>query len=295
MSKGIKAKKLVCIINPKAGLKKHSRIPKLLQKKFCSPYYILDIQKTKYAGHAYEIAQNARNNCDCIIAVGGDGTIHEIAQALVNSKTALGIIPVGSGNGFARSLHISRHPHAAIKQIAEAQETRIDIISCNKEYVINIAGIGFDAEVGAAFANTELRSGYTYIPYIMKKLLKKKIYTNFTFSYNNTVHAEPIFLASIANSNQWGMNAYIAPEAHMDDGLFELVIITPFPFFKSISLAYKLFHKKIQTSKYCKTIRLSELTIHSNENFVFHVDGEPREAHTSLHFTIKHKGLRVWK
>ena len=286
--------KILCILNPKSGISKHKSIPKLLKKTFRTQDYFLHIEHTKYAGHAYEIAQSARDIYNCIIAVGGDGTVHEIGQALIYSKTALGIIPVGSGNGFARSLHIPLSPHAAINHIKNMLVKEIDTVSCNGEHVINIAGFGFEAEVSNVFANTKIRGGYSYVPFIIKKLFKQKTFAQFTCVYNNITETHTVFLASIANANQWGLNAYIAPKAHLDDGFFEFVIVKPFPLHKSLSMTYKLFNKTIQTSAYCSTIRLKDVTIiPHNTSILYHIDGEPREATCSLHFKAHHKALKV--
>jgi len=286
-------KKVLCIINPNSGTHRQKQnIESTILKYVTAPEFSVEFIYTQYSGHGFEISKNARNNYDIIVAVGGDGTIHEIAQNVIHSSSKLAIIPMGSGNGLARFLGIPLSFTKAAKLISKNNSIKIDTILCNNEYVINVAGIGFDAHIGNVFNSSKTRGGFHYFSIIAKELSNYKCPT-YSFIVNNKTITETIFITAIANSSQWGMNAHIAPKAEISDGKFDLVIIKKFPFYISVNLAIKLFTKGIKNSRFVKTMQLENLIITNNNKLLIHLDGETREFTTDVHFEIQKKSLEI--
>jgi YegS/Rv2252/BmrU family lipid kinase len=253
----------------------------------------LHFSYTEYAGHAIEISTSAKNIFDIVVAVGGDGTIHEVAQPLVHSNTALAIVPMGSGNGLARFLHIPLYIRPAIRLIAEGRKIKIDTISCNNEYVLNVAGFGFDAIIGDLFnINVTKRGGLKYVQLVSKELFSYKPQT-FTFNIDNKEFTRTFFIGAIANANQYGLNAHIAPTADITDGKFEVVFIEKFPPLFTLKLVLDLFTNRIHKSKFVETLRADSLTIENNAPYTIHMDGEPRVMHSDINFSIVPQSLWV--
>lgn len=285
-------KKVLFIINPNSGTKQKGSIENYAKNILSKENFLLDFVYTTHAGHASEISKKEVSNYDIICAVGGDGTIHEIAQNLINSNTTLAIVPMGSGNGLARFLNIPLQAKKAINLIEKGNSTEIDTILCNNEYFINMAGIGFDAHIGNIFDKTPNRGKLEYIRLVIKELKEFKPLT-LTFKTENETFTKSFFIASIANSSQWGMNAHIAPFADIRDGLFDVVFLKKFPLYKSIGLAWKLFNKKINSSKYIETKSLKSMTIVNNKELLLHLDGEPRSFSSNIDFTIQKLSLKI--
>lgn len=274
-----------------------NRQKKMIEKYACqylsAEDFELHFSYTEYAGHAIKISNNAKNIFDIVVAVGGDGTIHEVAQPLVHSNTALAIIPMGSGNGLARFLHIPLYIRPAIRLIAEGRKLKMDTILCNNEYVLNVAGFGFDAIIGDLFnINVTKRGGLKYVQLVSKELFSYKAQT-FTFNIDNKAFTRTFFIGAIANANQYGLNAHIAPTADITDGKFEVVFIEKFPPLFTLKLVLDLFANRIHKSKFVETLRADFLTIENNTPYTIHMDGEPRVMYSNINFSIVPRSLFV--
>ncbi|HPH16509.1 MAG TPA: YegS/Rv2252/BmrU family lipid kinase [Bacteroidales bacterium] len=284
--------KVLFIINPNSGTKRRKNIEELAKTYLPDSDFLCTFIYTERRGHASEICKDAILNFDIIVAVGGDGTIHEVAQHVIHSNAALAIIPMGSGNGLARFLHIPLLQKKAVQLIAKKQIHRIDTILCNNEYFINVAGFGFDARIGDVFDKTPKRGGVKYIKLVGKELFNYKPQT-LTFFAEDSQFTKTFFIASIANSSQWGMNAHIAPLADIRDGFFDVVFIKKFPIRAALTLVWKLFSKQIHTSKYVETFKAHSLTVNNNSSCVLHLDGEPRTIEGDIAFTIHKHSLAI--
>lgn len=286
--------KVLFIINPMSGNNRQKKsIEKYAQQYLPAENFELHFTYTEYSGHAIKLSINAKNIFDIVVAVGGDGTIHEVAQPLVHSRTKLAIIPMGSGNGLARFLHIPRSIRPAIRLIAEGRTLKMDTISCNNEYVLNVAGFGFDAIIGDLFnINITKRGGLRYIQLVSKELFSYKAQT-FKFHIDNKEFTRTFFIGAIANANQYGLNAYIAPTADVSDGKFEVVFIEKFPPLFTIKLVIDLFSNRLHKSKFVETLRADSLTIENNSRYTIHMDGEPRVMFSDIHFSIVPQSLSV--
>jgi len=285
-------KKLLVVINPISGTGKQKGIEKILVNRLDSNMYDVEITHTEYAGHASEIAREAvKKNFNNLVVVGGDGTVNEVVKELIDTDITVGIIPCGSGNGLARHLGIPMNTKKAISSINTFVHKKIDTISINNEKCVNVAGIGFDALISYEFANMSKRGIVSYFKSVVKNYFS---YKNQQFSIQNNGETKELkaFLFSIANSSQYGNNAYIAPDARIDDGLVDLVALKKPNLFQLPLLAISLFNKTIHKSSLCKVIEGSEFII-NQVNDIAHIDGEPLKLGRTINVKVNPSSLNI--
>ncbi|MGB4414942.1 MAG: YegS/Rv2252/BmrU family lipid kinase [Paludibacter sp.] len=286
-------KKIVFIINPKSGTAKKEMIPNIIWDEIDAGKFETEIIFTDYKGHGTELARSyIDDGFDYIVAVGGDGTVNEVACEVIRSQASLGIIPIGSGNGLARHLGIPMSIHKAIGQLNHSETILIDYGVVNNQPFFCTCGTGFDAYVSTEFAKGKTRGVMAYI---------EKIITGY-FSYksqNYHLVGEGIdlktkaFVMTFANASQWGNNAYIAPQASVQDGKMDISIMSQFPIIALPTLALQLFTKTIDNDLLMTTLRTDEIILYREEPGSFHYDGEPYEEGTEIHIKIVADGLRV--
>lgn len=249
--------------------------------------------RTKYAGHATEIAKQAVDEgVDMVVAIGGDGTINEIAKALVHSKTALGIIPCGSGNGLARHLRIPMDPKAAVELINSGKRLCIDYGKINGLPFFCTCGVGFDAFVSLKFADSGKRGLLTYLENTLHESLTYKPET-YEIENEEGTQRYNAFLIACGNASQYGNNAYITPQASLTDGLMDVTIMEPFTVLDVPSLSFQLFNKTLDQNSRIKTFRARKIKIHRSKPGVLHYDGDPVMADENLEVEIIPQGLYV--
>ena len=236
-------RKIVFIINPHSGTDNKVRMPKLIEDNINREAFDYEIVFTEYAGHAADIAKDcASRGIDIVVAVGGDGTINEVARSIVHTDTALGIIPCGSGNGLARHLCIPLEPHKAIEIINKAKIELLDYGVINDLPFFCTCGMGFDAFISLKFAEAGKRGPLTYLENVLKEGLKYKPETYTVMDETGTKQYNA-FLIACANASQYGNNAYIAPKATMTDGLMDVIIMEPFTAFDAPQISIDMFNK----------------------------------------------------
>lgn len=285
--------KLLALINPISGTGKQKGIESLLKQHINSSRFELHIKYTQYAGHGSELAKEAiRKNFNAVLAVGGDGTINEIARSLVFSDTALAIIPCGSGNGLARHLKIPMNQLKATRWLNQAKIMKMDTITVNEHLFVNVAGIGFDALVAHQFAKMNSRGLVSYTKAVIQSFRTFKSQT-FRIKNDQLEILEEGMLISFANSSQYGNNAYIAPNARIDDGKLNLSILRKPKWFQVPGLAYKVFTKRINSSSLFTEIIVDEANIYQESN-LGHVDGEAVTFGKELNLKLAPRSLRVF-
>ncbi|MBR1468823.1 MAG: diacylglycerol kinase family lipid kinase, partial [Prevotella sp.] len=216
-------KKVVFIMNPISGTASKANIPNLIEKTLDKGKFDYELRLTERAGHAAEIAAEAKEGgADIVVAIGGDGTVNEVARVLVDSETALGIIPCGSGNGLARHLMLPMNAKKSIEIINRAEIHDLDYGIINGHPFFCTCGMGFDAFVSQKFAEAGRRGPITYVENVLREGLKYKPETYEIQDETGTTRAKA-FLISCANASQYGNNAYIAPQASMSDGLLDVI------------------------------------------------------------------------
>jgi diacylglycerol kinase (ATP) len=228
-----------------------------------------------------------------MVAVGGDGTVNEVARAVAGKKgLILGIIPAGSGNGLARHLEIPIQIRRAITVINKPRIVKIDYATMNDVPFFCTCGVGFDALVGNRFAKSEVRGFFSYLATAFKEYFLYKP-RNYTISTKDSKQHTRAFLVTIANASQYGNNAFISPDADIQDGLLDVVILSPFPYLKAIGLGFHLFSKSIYRSRYHTTFRTKKLVIRRKKPGEVHFDGEPGWMKKKIYIECFHKGLHV--
>lgn len=286
-------KKISFIINPKSGTQTKDQILHLIDVKLDKEKYAKEVVYTEYAGHAVEIAaQKAKEGAYAVVAVGGDGTINEIARSLVHTKTALGIIPCGSGNGLARHLQISMEAKKAIEIINEGIMDVIDYGKINDVPFFCTCGVGFDAFVSLKFAKAGRRGPLTYLEKTLMESLKYQPET-YELETEDATLKYKAFLIACGNASQYGNNAYIAPQATLTDGLLDVTILEPFTVLDVPSLSFQLFNKTIDQNSRIKTFRCKTLRIHRTKPGVVHFDGDPMMMGENINVEVIKEGLQV--
>lgn len=286
-------KKISFIINPKSGTQSKEQILHLLDEKLDQTKYAKEVVYTEYAGHAVEIAaQKAKEGVHAVVAIGGDGTINEIARSLVHTKTALGIIPCGSGNGLARHLQISMEPKKAVEIINEGIMDVIDYGKINDVPFFCTCGVGFDAFVSLKFAKAGRRGPLTYLEKTLLESLKYQPETYELETEDGTLKYKA-FLIACGNASQYGNNAYIAPQATLTDGLLDVTILEPFTVLDVPALSFQLFNKTIDQNSRIKTFRCQTLRIHRTKPGVVHFDGDPMMMGENIDVKVIKEGLQV--
>ena len=286
-------KKIVFIMNPISGTSDKKDIPYLIEELLDKEQFDYSIRKTEYAGHAYEIAKESKEQgIDIVVAVGGDGTVNEVGRALVHSNTALGIIPTGSGNGLARHLLIPMKIKGAIQVLNDCEITDLDYGIINEHPFFCTCGVGFDAFISEKFAEAGKRGPITYLENILKEGLKYKPETYEIEAENGTIKKKA-FLISCANASQYGNNAYIAPQASMSDGLMDIIVMQPFDAFEAPQISIDMFNKTLDKNSKIKTFRCKHLHIHRNKPGYIHYDGDPVMTGEDIEVELKEKGINI--
>jgi len=286
-------KNIAFIINPISGTINKRKLPKQIEKELDHNRWLENIVFTEYAGHATELArQYATMGFDAVVAVGGDGTVNEVASGLRDTHTALGIIPTGSGNGLARHLGISLRISRAIEQINHGEIILADYGLVNDHPFFCTCGVGFDALIADKFASAGSRGMKTYMQNILKDLFTYQPETYMLRGEDIDLNPQA-FLVTFANANQWGNDAFIAPKASIQDGKMDIAILSKFPLIAAPSLAFGLFTKCIDRDAYMNTIQTSEIFVTREKEGPLHVDGEPLQMPKDLHIRIVEDGLRI--
>ena len=286
-------KKIIFIVNPISGTQSKELILSLLDERIDKEKYSWSVVYTERAGHAIEIAsQAAADKTDIVVAIGGDGTINEIARSLVHTDTALGIIPCGSGNGLARHLHIPMEAKKALDVLNKGTIDVIDYGKINGTAFFCTCGVGFDAFVSLKFANAGKRGLLTYLEKTLLESLKYEPET-YELETEDGTSKYKAFLIACGNASQYGNNAYITPQATLTDGLLDVTILEPFTVLDVPSLSFQLFNKNIDQNSRIKTFRCKKLTIHRTKPGVVHFDGDPLQEKQVLNIEIIKKGLHV--
>lgn len=286
-------KKIIFILNPISGTVSKAGIPGLIEERLDKEKFDCRIAETKYAGHATGLAQQAtRQGIDIVVAVGGDGTVNEVGRALVNTKTAMGILPCGSGNGLARHLNLPMNLKKCIDILNDCDIHTLDYGLINRHPFFCTCGMGFDAFISMKFAEAGKRGPITYMQKILEEGLSYQPET-YEIEDEEGTRRYKAFLVSAANASQYGNNAYIAPQASMSDGLLDIIIMEPFDLIEAPQVAIELFNKTLDKNLKIKTFRASHIHIHRKSEGIIHYDGDPVMADADVDISIVPKGINI--
>ena len=286
-------KHIIFIINPISGTHSKEEIPAMIDKIIDKERFDYQVIMTEYAGHAAEIARQATNDgVDAVVAVGGDGTVNEVARSVIHTQTAMGIIPCGSGNGLARHLCLPMETEKALAIINEFQIEAFDYGLINGQPFFCTCGMGFDAFISLKFAESGKRGPITYVENVLKEGLKYKPETYEIEDETGTKHYKA-FLIACANASQYGNNAYIAPGATMKDGEMDVIVMEPFDVLDAPQIAADLFMKTLGNNSKIKTFRTRSLHIHRKAPGAIHYDGDPMMTDSDIDVHIEHLGINI--
>ncbi|MBQ7467516.1 MAG: diacylglycerol kinase family lipid kinase [Bacteroidales bacterium] len=280
-------KKIAFIVNPISGGKNKKKIISMIEARMAGTGLDWKLCPTEYAGHAISIAHDA--DADVVVAVGGDGTVSEVAQGLLGTGKALAIIPCGSGDGLALHLGYSRTPKKALEQILSGVQVSMDSGSVNGHPFFCTTGVGFDADVALAFAKAGKRGLKTYVS---KSWSIWKHYKPLTYkiTVDGNTHELPAMFVTVGNANQWGNRAKITPEASVCDGLLDVTAVKPFHFWQFPALGIRLFTGSANKSSKVVHLRGQHVSILRPVTGAIHFDGDPSEMGETLDVSIS-KGV----
>ncbi len=281
------------IINPVSGTNNKSGIEGTIASKL-GEKYSLDIRLTTARGDATKFSLDAVNNDYYgVIAVGGDGTVNETAKALKDTSVALGILPVGSGNGLARHLYIPMDVENALDVIIEDNIVNLDYGTVNDMPFFCTFGMGFDAAVSWKFSQQNRRGLMTYLKSTIEEYLHYKA-EEYVIRANGNILTEKAFCVACCNASQYGNNAYIAPGADMTDGLIDVTIIHSGNMIDTALVGIDLMSGTIKNNLLIETFKTQQLTIERKSKGPAHIDGEPLIMDNTLEVCCHHEGLRTF-
>ena len=290
----MKEQKALLIINPVSGTRSKQGLAHLVEEKLTF-YGIKVVPKiTKGSGDAFQMADNAaRDGFDMVISAGGDGTVNEIANALSHSGLPMGIIPLGSGNGFARSLAIPQDVGEALKIIGEGKTINCDRGLVNDSPFYCTFGIGLDAAVSEKFAHVKKRGRVTYIRNVIREFLNYRSQP-YAISADGKVLTEKALLIAVCNAQQYGNNAYIAPKAKLSDGLLDITIVHSGSPLVTMRMGVELMTGYIDKDTRIDSIQVKSAVITRLEAGPVHLDGEPRTMGRRMDIKCDPGALKVF-
>jgi YegS/Rv2252/BmrU family lipid kinase len=241
------------------------------------------IEFTQGPGHATELARTSLGLYQTVVAVGGDGTVNEVAQALLHSSVAMGIIPKGSGNGLARHLGIPIRITDALHCLFTSQTIGMDTFTINGKLSLNVSGIGFDGHIANLFSMEKKRGLQGYTRLAMNEFIQFQEF-DAEIAHGGELIKKKAFVIALANSSQYGNNALIAPAASVRDGLLHISILKKIPAYR-LDFIYSFFAGTIAESAYCEILEARDVVIKLPYAVPFHIDGEP--GGRADHFVIE--------
>ncbi|MCR4994482.1 MAG: YegS/Rv2252/BmrU family lipid kinase [Bacteroidales bacterium] len=285
--------KLLFIANPISGTRDKQPIIDSLPQFLDRDRFEWEVTWTQHKGHAAEVAHLAsEEGVNVCVAIGGDGTVNEVARSLCHTDTALAIIPMGSGNGLARHLQIPMDPDGALRVLSRCDVKALDYGLINGIPFFCTCGMGFDAFISEKFAGSGKRGLKTYIENTLKGGLSYEPET-YELVIDGQEEHYTAFLIACGNASQYGNNFYIAPQASMSDGLLDVTIIEPFNMLNAPQVVMQMINKTLDTNSHVRTLQCSSLHIHRAQPGVIHYDGEPAEAGEDIEVRLVPKGLNV--
>jgi YegS/Rv2252/BmrU family lipid kinase len=286
-------KHIVFIVNPKSGVERQKEISRAVTAHLDPKLYTHEILNTQYAKHGTELARAAAaKGAYAVVAVGGDGSVNDIAHGLVGTSTILGIIPKGSGNGMARTMGIPLDVAAAVQLINRGKVGTIDVGYANEQLFVSNAGVAFDALISKKFAKSKKRGLMVYSWLVTKYLWLYKTW-NFDITIDGKKLQENAFMVNVANGTQFGYNFRIAPMARYDDGILDIIIIRKFPKILGGLIAFRAMTGTIASSPYVQHHTGKEITISHPSLSLMQTDGDAHPCSNSITFRVVPGAQRV--
>lgn len=286
------SRKIAFIINPNAGVKKKIDIIEFIRSNFSNTLsYDLIVWKNKDDFEAVK-QQILQGNYDTVVACGGDGTVNLVSSVVIHTDMSLGILPLGSGNGLARTNDIPLDLKQALSTIEAGKAAKIDSARMNDQLFFCTAGIGFDALIANKFASSTTRGFATYFKTSVREFFSYKP-NSYTITVDGQSTQLNAFLITVANAGQWGNNVYIAPKALINDGILHVAVLQPFSKMAIPGIGVKLFSRNIHTSRSFRSFEGKKISIEFDGKLPVHFDGEPVFAEKRLDIEIIPSSLNI--
>ncbi|MBK8948664.1 MAG: hypothetical protein IPM68_07320 [Flavobacteriales bacterium] len=279
------------LLNPRAGRKRALTVRQAAERIAAELGWSLEVRVIEAPGQGATLAQEAvRNGAERVLSVGGDGTLNAVAAGLVGTRVALGVVAMGSGNGYARSLRLPLKPEEALRRAFTGTPTLMDVCSLNDKLFLGTAGIGFDARVAWEFDRSEARGMWNYMRIILKDILGAKPMRVVVKANNDTTEHDVLMLV-FCNTREFGNGAIISPGSLPDDGLAELQLVSKPSFLPLMKAFYDVYTNRADKSRYVKTLVTREAQVHQAGSLA-HLDGEPVVIGSEVRFRLEPK--RLW-
>jgi YegS/Rv2252/BmrU family lipid kinase len=289
------SEKIIFILNPVSGFfnfrrRKVEKVVKqyLKQENLCG-----EIRYSKYAGHTTELVRQAvEERAKAVVVAGGDGSINEAARSLVHTDTALGIIPCGSGNGLANYLKIPSNIKKSLQIIKNHHVKEADVIKINDHYAFSLAGIGIDAMVAERYHLAKRRGFFTYMRSVFIEYANY-VPENIVIKTDNMEIQEKCFCLVFANSNQFGYNFRIAPQADLFDGYMDVVIVKKIPFISAPLSSIKIWTGYADKCLYLSSFKAKKVSIVREKEGVMNIDGDPFKSEINVEAEVLPASLKL--
>lgn len=287
--------KTLFIVNPASGTGRQKNIETVIKENLDHDLFDYSVRFTEHIHHGTKLAREAADQgYDCVVAVGGDGSVNDVAQGLKDTGVHMGIIPCGSGNGLARTLKIPLRPALAVKTLNKLQSQTIDSIVINDRYLsVNAAGVGFDAHIARLLKAAKKRGFQAYASLFFREYAS---YENSNYHLTidgRTLYRKAWFIA-IANGRQYGYNLSVAPKAQIADGLLDITIIDKVPIEHIAITAPMAFMNLLDHSQHAEMFRAKEVHLEGNLDKWVNIDGEGENIGKELHFVVHPQSVKIY-
>ncbi len=288
-------KKTAIIVNPISGIGRQKKIESLLKDNLNQDLFDYTVRYTEHIHHGTDLAREAVDQgFDCVVAVGGDGSVNDVAQGLKDSGVTMGIIPCGSGNGLARTLKIPLKPALAIRMLNQMNEIAIDSIVINDSWLcVNAAGVGFDAYIARLMHAAKTRGFAAYTNLILREYASYKC-NNYRLTIDDRTIERNAWFIAVANGRQYGYNLAVAPKAQLCDGLIDISIIDKIPLDHIPITAPMAFMNLLDHSQHVEMFRGKEIVIEGNVHKWVNIDGEGENLGKELHFVNHPRSVKIY-
>jgi YegS/Rv2252/BmrU family lipid kinase len=282
--------KALFILNPYAGI---PPVKFIISKELKRRRHELSYYKSLSIDESGTMIRQNFDKYDVFVAAGGDGTVHTVADQLVGTGKRLGVLPIGSGNGFAKELGFRPNIRSLLKDIEKNECFDVDVIKINDGLCLNVAGVGLDSFVAHSFDKLKARGFWSYVGVTMLNFIRlRPFHAEIKIPGEKTI-SEDLFVLTVANTRQFGNNAFIAPDAVPNDGMLDIVMIKPFPKILFPIFIYRLFAKRMNRSRYFSHLKTREMVTISTDETRFHIDGEPVTINGEVKIEIRRNALKV--
>lgn len=286
-------KKIRFIANPFSGNNRKRNLHRLIEENLDLERYQYELCYTEYAGHARKLAAEAADqNYYMVVACGGDGSVNEVAGSLVHTSTAMGVLPCGSGNGFAEHLGMGRNVAKAITYLNTGKLIRIDTAQLNNLTFVNLAGIGFDAVVAKRFRESRVRGFVGYFLYTLTETFNYRM-LDVEIELDEQTIQRSCLLVEVANAPIYGYGFSIVPPAKFNDGRLEVLIVNKAPKWRYLLESWRLLNRSFHLSPLVECYTCKRVVLHPKGPAAFHLDGEGYDLSGIADIRIVPKSLLV--